>query len=227
MVRNGIMSVEQQVRATIGRVPEWRTVTEPIARVRIELRYIQPRIWRCVHVPLSATLVELHEIIQVALGWHNTHLFEFKIGGRSYLVPEETEVDFEWEYADARSVRIESLVGDDPARFTYIYDFGDYWQHTVRIGKRRTGRADVDYPTFVDGARRCPPEDVGGAEGYQEFLEAVLDPGHRRHRERIEWYESLYLDPLDLDDMRAPLIRNGLARIAKKRRERLHRRRKR
>ena len=202
-------------------------MTEPIARVHIELRYFRPRIWRRVDVPLSATLLELHEIIQVAFGWFDTHLFEFKVGGRSYLVPEETEVDFEWKYGDARGVRIESLVGDGPAKFTYIYDFGDYWQHSGRIGKRRTGLADVDYPTFVDGARRCPPEDVGGAEGYQAFLEAVLDPSHRRHRERIEWYESLYSDPLDLDEIGIPRITNGLARIAQERRERLHRRRER
>ena len=199
-------------------------MTEPIARVRVEFRYIRPRIWRFVDVPLSATLPELHEIIQVAFGWNDTHLFEFKDGWRSYCIP-DPEGDTEWEFGDARSVRIESLVGDGPAKFTYIYDFGDYWQHSVRVGKRRTGHAEVDYPTFVDGARRCPPEDVGGAEGYQDFLEAVLDPTHARHRERTEWYESVHSEPFDLDDVDVPLIRNGIARIAAKRRERMHRRR--
>jgi len=67
----------------------------------------------------------------------------------------------------------------DADRFVYTYDYGDNWCHDVIVEEVRDGNPDMEYPVFVDGARRCPPEDVGGLDGFMDFLEAVLDPGTR------------------------------------------------
>lgn len=57
---------------------------EPVARLRIELREIEPRLWRRVDVPLSSTLLALHDVIQTVVGWTDSHLFEF-VGRRARL----------------------------------------------------------------------------------------------------------------------------------------------
>ena len=75
----------------------------------------------------------------------------------------------------AKSIRLKTLIDRGVERFLYVYDFGDNWRHDVIIDEIRDGDAEIDYPAFVDGARRCPPEDVGSASGFFDFLEAVLD----------------------------------------------------
>ena len=72
-------------------------------------------------------------------------------------------------------------------RFTYEYDFGDSWQHEIVLEKTLESEPDVAYPRCIDGARACPPEDVGGIWGYAEFLEAISDPNHENHDEMVEW----------------------------------------
>ena len=62
-------------------------MTEPVARIRIELLYFEPKIWRRAHVPLSSSLMMLHRIIQVVFGWTNSHLFKFRVGDRIHGRP--------------------------------------------------------------------------------------------------------------------------------------------
>ena len=149
---------------------------EPIARILIELRDPQPRIWRRADVPASSTLIALHDIIQVAMGWSDAHLFEFRIGDKVYGEPDPDDILYERKVYRAKSLRLKSLIDRGVDRFEYVYDFGDNWIHDIIIEGVRDGEADVDYPAFVDGARRGPPEDVGGRNGFMEFLEAVLEP---------------------------------------------------
>ena len=84
-------------------------------------------------------------------------------------------------------------------RFLYVYDFGDDWRHDVIVEEVRDGDEDTEYPAFVDGARRCPPEDVGGTDGFMEFLEAVLDATHEEHARMMEWCGGAF-DPEDIDE---------------------------
>ena len=192
-------------------------MTEPIVGVRMELRHIRPKIWRRVDVPLSSTLMSLHEIIQVTMGWASAHLFEFRVGGLAYGLPRR-EFDFAEEVYDARSIQLQTLVDNEIKRFTYDYDFGDDWEHRISVGKPRRGAANIDYPAFVKGARRCPPEDVGGVYGYEQFLAAMQDPSHEEHEELTEWYESFHLRPFDPEDLDIEFIQARLAAIARKRR---------
>ena len=155
-------------------------MTEPVARLRIELREIQPRLWRRVDVPLSSTLLALHDTIQVAVGWTDSHMFEFVIDERVYGEPLPDDDFWDRHVYKAAGIRLKALIerGVERFLFLYVYDFGDDWRHDVFIESVGDGEANVDYPAFVDGRRRCPPEDVGGVPGFMEFLAAALDPLH-------------------------------------------------
>ncbi len=189
---------------------------EPIARIRIELRNVDPAVWRRVDVPLSYTLMSLHHVIQLTVGWCNCHLFEFRVGERCYGEPVPYAAD--WQPFKAKNIRLQMLVDRGTRRFTYLYDFGDSWEHDIVIEEIRSGDADIDYPAFVDGANRCPPEDVGGFIGFKEFLEAAFNPGHKDHNELTAWYEARYNKRFDPDDIDLPRIRVWLAEFARRRR---------
>jgi hypothetical protein len=187
---------------------------EPVARIRIELQDIVPKIWRRVDVPLSATLFALHDVIQVAMGWNDSHLFEFDIGGKVYADPQPYDDDWGRKVYKAKGIRLQTLVGRGVERFVYVYDFGDNWRHDIVIESVNDGEADIDYPAFVDGAWRCPPDDVGSSGGFMDFLEAVLDPGHEEHRRMLEWYGG----PFDPKDINEAQVRRVLSWIAYRRR---------
>ena len=196
---------------------------EPVARVRIELQSVTPPVWRRVDVPLSCTLAALHDVIQIAMGWTDSHLHEFTVGERVYGMG-----DPGWDFDDDRkvykdsSIRLKTVIERGFGRFHYLYDFGDHWEHEVIVEDVRDGEDGIDYPAFVEGARRCPPEDVGAARGFMSFLEAALGPGHEEHRRMIEWYGGRY-DPADIDER---LVRMGLETMARARRGALARHRR-
>ena len=172
---------------------------EPVARIRIELRDLEPKIWRRVDVPLSSTLEALHRIVQVSFRWQDYHLYEFIVGERVYGVPSDEDEFYERKIYKAAGIRLKTLVERGVERFLYVYDFGDDWRHDVIVEEVGDGDEDTEYPAFVDGARRCPPEDVGGTPGFMEFLEAVLDTGHEEHARMKEWCGGPF-DPNDIDE---------------------------
>ena len=178
---------------------------EPIARIRTELQEIEPKIWRRADVPLSATLFALHDIIQVAMGWKDAHLFEFVVDDKVYGEPHPDDVMYERKVFQAKSIRLQGLVDRGVERFVYAYDFGGDWRHDVIVEEVRDGAADIDYPAFVDGARRGPPEDVGGAPGFMDFLEAVLDPAHEEHARLLTWYGGPF-NPDDIDELHIRMV---------------------
>jgi hypothetical protein len=187
---------------------------EPIARIKIELRDIKPKIWRRVDVPLSTTLMGLHDIIQVAMGWNDSHLFEFQIGDKVYSEPYSDDELYERKIFKAKGIRLKSLVDRGVKQFIYIYDLGDYWRHDITIESVYDGKEEVEYPVFVDGAKRCPPDDVGGPPGFMDFLEAVMDKTHEEHRRMIEWYGG----PFDPNDINEVHVRRVLSWFAYRRR---------
>ena len=194
---------------------------EPIARVRIELQEIEPPLWRRVDVPLSSTLLALHDIIQATVGWTDSHLFEFVVGDRRYGEPFPDDEIFERKVYKAAGIRLRTLIERGIERLLYVYDFGDGWRHDVVIEEVRDGEPDIDYPAFVAGERRCPPEDVGGVPGFMRFLEAALNPFHNEHEEMLTWYGK----PFDPDDIDERYVRMALSTVAARRRGALMRHR--
>lgn len=155
---------------------------EPNAvQIKVTLYDIEPPIWRRLVVPLTTTLFELHHILQAAMGWTDSHLHQFEIGGLRYGDLEMLKQDrFEGDAQafDANEVRLRDFQFryDDGPFFVYVYDFGDDWRHTVQIEKLLAVKPAPKTATCTEGARSCPPEDVGGPPGYFEFVRVLLSP---------------------------------------------------
>jgi SAM-dependent methyltransferase len=186
--------------------------TETIVRMRISLLEIAPEIWRRVEVPANAHLKGVHDVIQAVFGWQDYHLYKFRVGEKIYGVPAPGE-DYGRRVLHARSMRLATLIARGVRRFDYIYDFGDDWRHSVVVEAVGPADPSLHYPRFVEGARRGPPEDVGGPFGYERFLKIIADKAHPEHREELTWCGGSYdPEPIDL-----AMLRYRLARIVQRR----------
>jgi hypothetical protein len=158
-----------------------------IARLKITHDEVKPVVLRRVEVPLTLRLDRLHLTIQAAMGWTNSHLYEIRAGdvGWSTLYP---EADWPDDFLDARKARLGDVLEDVGTKtLKYLYDFGDGWEHTIKIERLIAPEPGILYPRLIEAKGRCPPEDIGGPWGYAELLEALADPSHERHRELKEW----------------------------------------
>lgn len=166
-----------------------------IFQLKVTLHHVKIPIWRTVQVPDDVTLRQLHEILQLTMGWQNSHLHEFRIDGLSYGQP---SAEFDIEVNDDRRTRLGRIAAGTGARFTYLYDFGDGWEHDVLVEKILPPEPRVRYPLCLAGQGACPPEDVGGSWGYDEFLAAIRDPSDEQHAEMLEWIGGAF-DPDNFD----------------------------
>ena len=169
----------------IGSIP----VAERLYQFKITLNELQPPIWRRIQVK-NCTLDKFHERIQTAMGWTNSHLHQFEINGERYGDPLLLDDGFEeFHCMDSTVTRISDIIPKSGKRFVFLYeyDFGDDWEHEVVFEGCLRATDGQRYPVCVEGARACPPEDVGGVWGYAEFLEALADPRHERHKEFLQW----------------------------------------
>ena len=180
---------------------------ESIYQLKVTLDDIEPPIWRRLLVPAGMTLGDLHIAIQVAMGWTDSHLHRFEGGGRGYGRPDHED---EASVRDERRVLLRDVLGPRGS-LVYEYDFGDSWHHLIRAEAVLAREKGGTYPRCSEGARACPPEDCGGAWGYQEMLEAIADSKHERHDEMLEWIGGGF-DPeaFDLDGINKRMA--GLAR---------------
>lgn len=143
-------------------------------RVTLHPVEINPPIWRELWVDGSMSLAKLHHFLQAAFGWHDSHLHEFRIGDRMYRQPDpEMDSPDRPTFDEKRTVLSKLLrVGD---RFTYVYDFGDHWEHVIEVMSIEAVEGIAPGNGYVTaGARSAPPEDVGGVPGYEDFLEQIL-----------------------------------------------------
>lgn len=216
MERNSLRHVTDAVEQAVEKFGEGKIHRIPAAerlyQFKITLKGIWPPIWRRIQVK-DGSLDKLHEHIQTAMGWMNSHLHQFMIGGVLHGDPQllcEGWVD-EVQPVDSRETRISTIVpvNGKPLRFEYEYDFGDGWHHEIVFeGCLRSARG-ARYPLCVDGARACPPEDVGGVSGYQEYLEVLANPEHEEHDSYLHWRGRF--DPEDFDASKATKrMRRGL-----------------
>jgi hypothetical protein len=157
-----------------------------IYQIKVTLDDIHPPIWRRILVPGNTTLLKLHDIIQIVMGWEDYHLHMFTIEGFIYGNPEDDEYGDLGTLDEAR-ITLSQVVYGENQRFKYEYDFGDSWDHTLLVEKILPPKDGVRYPICLKGKRACPPEDVGGVWGYENFLEAIRDPKHDEHEEYLTW----------------------------------------
>jgi hypothetical protein len=195
-------------------IAQSRTPPDPNAvyQFKITLLGSRPPIWRRIQVK-DCTLDKLHEHIQTAMGWTNSHLNRFKIGEQEYSDPMLMEEDFEeFGYRDSTTTRVSDILpgGRKRLRFHYQYDFGDNWEHEVLFEGAVPAEPRAKYPRCVDGARACPPEDCGGIGGYAHFVKAIQDPEHERHEQLLYWVGGAF-DPEKFDPAEATkAMRKGL-----------------
>jgi hypothetical protein len=160
-------------------------MTHSVCELHVRLRDIEPPIWRTLEIPGSATLEDVHYAIQIAMGWQNSHLHQFVIGKHRYGMVDLDELDQRGDIEDERAHVLQD-VAKRGASFLYEYDFGDSWEHDVKV-QRVSPTAKRVAPRCLGGERACPPEDCGGAPGYANLLEALADPNHEEHAGMREW----------------------------------------
>lgn len=173
-----------------------------IARLKITLDHVKPEPLRRIEVPLDMTLADLHLVIQAAMPWENYHLYEFRIRQARWGIPDADMSSYD-DPPDASKVTLRSVLDDTRARsLKYVYDFGDDWEHTIKVEKIVEPEDGRIYPRLVDATGRCPPEDVGGPWGYEHYLAVIADPSHEQHKELVAWRGPGF-DPttVDIDDI--------------------------
>jgi hypothetical protein len=174
---------------------------DTIATLRIDLLDSEPPIWREIEVPVAMTLRQLHAVVQAAMGGENAHLWEFAVGRERIGSSRATKLT------------LQALLRPRTTKLTYIYDFGDCWEHRLTPTKPRVADLALAYPRYLTGENPAPPEDCGGIPGFYAQLEALADPNHPDHDDAKDWFGDY--DPNSFDEQP---IKERLARIANRRR---------
>ena len=144
------------------------------------------------------------------MGWTNSHLYEIRAGDVGWSTPDPYDRE---RVLDARKARLDEVLDDTGVKkLTYLYDFGDGWEHTIKIERLSDPEPGAAYPRLIEASGRCPPEDVGGPWGYAEFLDAIDDPKHERHDEFKEWIG----DDFDPEAVDADRLAAEVAALAKR-----------
>lgn len=157
-----------------------------IYQFKVTLRGIRPPIWRRFQVYSDITFYELHEILQVVMGWYDSHLHLFDLGG--FLITDAETLAEGWgDGANEQKARLNKYLTQEGEKVRYEYDFGDSWEHDVLLEKILTAEPDTYYPRCLKGKRACPPEDCGGVWGYADLLEALADESNPEREEYLEW----------------------------------------
>jgi Plasmid pRiA4b ORF-3-like protein len=151
--------------------------------LRVELAGTAPLVWRRVMLDASNTFEDLHGAIQLAMGWEDYHLHEFRVGDVRIGI-DDGEDDEGEETVDETTVSVGDLLGVG-AHFHYEYDFGDTWVHDIVVESIEEIPVELEYAVCLAGERACPPEDIGGVSGYEEFLLVLSDPDHARHSDYV------------------------------------------
>lgn len=156
-----------------------------IVQLKVTLKRSKPPIWRRVQVRAGTTLGMLHDIIQIAMGWTDSHLHQFTVDGQRVgrSIP---EFDFDMD-REEDDVHLNDVIQGEKDKFEYIYDFGDRWVHVILVERVMQAEPGTSYPRCVKGRRNCPPEDIGGTWGYDGFLKAIQDEDDPRHEEYKSW----------------------------------------
>jgi hypothetical protein len=171
----------------------------PIFQLKISLAFSNPLIWRRIQVPGETSLGRLHNILQLCMGWSDLHAHRFLVGKVFYAPSYGVDILEKTGERDESEFRLAALETDMKWCFTYIYDFGDGWEHEIELEETMPGGTDRNHPVLLAGEGACPPENVGGVPGFEEFLTIINTPRHAQHKRIAEWYGADHFDPAYLD----------------------------
>ncbi|MFQ5973697.1 MAG: plasmid pRiA4b ORF-3 family protein [Alphaproteobacteria bacterium] len=177
-----------------------------IYQLKVTIENIRPPVWRRLQVPGDITLGSLHDVLQTAFGWTDSHLHQFVIGDTYFAVPDPEDAGWGPRARDERRARLTDVIRRGAKRFVYEYDFGDGWEHEIIVEEILAPETGTAYPRCLVGRRACPPEDCGGPWGYAELLETIRNPQHPDHVEMRDWVgEEFDPEHFDLDAVNAQL----------------------
>lgn len=167
-----------------------------VLQLKVTLDGVSPPVWRRLLVPNTITLGNLHDVLQEAMGWTNSHLHCFEVGDRriGMVGVEEDAKDLE----DERRIRLATLLQRKGDELVYRYDYGDDWEHRVVLEAALPFDRRFAYPLCTGGARACPPEDSGGPGGYEELLCTLASPKAPGHDDAVTWVGG-YFDSESFD----------------------------
>lgn len=175
---------------------------EEILQLKITLQWTKPPIWRRVLVHKKTSFSDLHSIIQIAMGWHRSHLFQFIVHDEHIGEPHPGMALLGYHSSDqldnASTETLEGNIREEKEVFIYDYDFGDNWRHEIVVEQSLPPDSKTKYPVCIGGELNCPPEDCGGIPGFYDMLEILADKSHPERKELLEWLENPY-DPQHFD----------------------------
>ena len=163
------------------------------AQLRVELAHTDPLVWRVVIVPHDIRLDRLHEVIQCLFEWDDEHLHAFEKEKTIYEPPNPESADMFGAFQtrrieDERKFKLDAVLTAPRQSLVYTYDFGDDWDHKVRLIKLLPDEATKPkrIAVCVEGANAAPPEDCGGPSGFDRLKEILANPKHPEHAEMME-----------------------------------------
>ena len=161
----------------------------PLYQLKVVLLGCEPAVWRRLQVPGDAKLDWLHAVLQVGIGWTNSHLHQFKVGEACYSDTRHHAAEFEDdpEIMEERAFALRQIAPLEGDVFRYEYDFGDSWEHEITVEKILPSPTASSFALCLDGARSCPPEDCGGIPGYEDLLKILKNRKHPEHKRMKEW----------------------------------------
>jgi len=222
------MSKKPAIRTT-----KWvaQRVQPEIYELKITLLGSKPPIWRRIAVPSDMRLSNLHDVIQIVMGWGNYHLHQFVVPNTRPKPMREELASLGWQARYEKLIMHRDRCWSDPRmevegaedeskmklcemapavknKFIYEYDFGDGWDHEIKVVKVGPPVEGANYPVCLAGELACPPEDCGGVWGYYEMLDVLKDPQHEGYEELAEWLEDDF-DPelFDIEKVNAALTK--------------------
>lgn len=176
-----------------------------ILKLRITIPDIKPEIWREIVVENNITFKKLHEIIQLSFGWTNSHLYNFDVNGILFSMPDK---EFENNDLDVKNKINEFLIEKGQKAF-YTYDFGDNWEHEIKIVDILKKEKGIRYPKCLDGMRNGPPEDCGGIPGYEDVIDALTGKDKSEYEDRLEWLGDYDPEKFDIDEINKAILNPG------------------
>lgn len=167
-------------------------------QIYLELKGSKPKIWRRLLVPSDVSLSDFHKVLQTVMGWTNSHLHQF-IADRQHYEPPAPKDEFWESYGeDYTGLTLDDILEEENDKITYEYDFGDGWEHTIKLEQIVSNDKNIKLPKCIAGAMACPPEDCGGMWGFQEFKKIIKNPKHPEHDSYLKWIGGSY-DPEAFD----------------------------
>jgi hypothetical protein len=160
-----------------------------VYELTISLADVEPVVWRKVLVHDFIELDQLHLFIQIVMGWSDNHLYSFDIGNKSYS--DKTSAEEMKNTYVAEGAILGDVLGKHK-NFSYVYDFGDGWLHEIKITKTLETDPRMRYPVCIGGENACPPEDCGGAPGFERLKSVISGKDCQEKDELITWLGGYY-----------------------------------